>query len=382
MKIWIVLDYCLPNDGVNTLQVVKTAEALYRLNKDTTLIVPTDNNITTSKENICDYYNVKSPFPIEQIPSRTGKVGLLRKEKLLHPAHVFKLMSDKPDLVLTRHWPSAYFAMAYGIPTFYETYKVFRGKLKIFLPLVRGMLKKPRLKAIIAHSELSEEVMKTGSRLDEKIVTIHNGCDEDLMLAQMDQVEARKRLGIKNKKTVVYTGHLGVDKGVQCLLEIARQTPEVQYLLVGFQNKKEQQRLEVLEDKQGIGNVSIYPWVSPKELGTFLYAADLTIIPPVAKPFLIGRTGLPLKVFDYLASGRPIIAPDVEYLKPILSHGHNAWLVPSDDPHGAAESIRQLYLMENKRKEISKNGKNTALRFTWNKRAERLLELFSENLSQ
>ena len=87
-------------------------------------------------------------------------------------------------------------------------------------------------------------------------------------------------------------------------------------------------------------NVRIVPWQTPATLPAWLRRADVLLIPPSRAPLEQFRNCvLPLKLFAYLAAGRPILAPVAPDTAELLRDGDNALLVPPGDPAAAAAAL-------------------------------------------
>src|SRR5260221_14436565 len=82
---------------------------------------------------------------------------------------------------------------------------------------------------------------------------------------------------------------------------------------------------------RAVTNIRIVPWQPPEALGYYVFAADVLLIPPSWQPLAeFGSTVLPLKLFFYMSSGRPILAGDTPDVRAVLKHGENAILCPPD----------------------------------------------------
>src|SRR5690606_31465110 len=105
-----------------------------------------------------------------------------------------------------------------------------------------------------------------------------------------------------------------------------------------------------------------------------LMAADVLLQPPSRIPLkLVGNTVLPMKLFLYLAAGRPIIAPDLPDMREVLRHEHNALLVPTGDDDAAARAVTRVVTEPGLAERLSAAAKQTAATLTWDARAERIL---------
>ena len=82
----------------------------------------------------------------------------------------------------------------------------------------------------------------------------------------------------------------------------------------------------------------------------------------------------PLKMFDYLASSNIILASDLNVYKHILKHKKNSILIKNTDIELWCDWINRIFKSHNKFNNIRKNAFITANRYTWNKRAEKIIK--------
>jgi glycosyltransferase involved in cell wall biosynthesis len=124
-------------------------------------------------------------------------------------------------------------------------------------------------------------------------------------------------------------------------------------------------------------------WQGPKQTQAFLYAADVLIIPPTTKPLeRSGRTVLPIKVFQYLATGRAILAPAAADLLEVLEDGRNAALVPPDDLDAAVRKLEELAGSPDARERLASLARADASRYTWEDRAARVLSFLRARVGE
>ena len=82
----------------------------------------------------------------------------------------------------------------------------------------------------------------------------------------------------------------------------------------------------------------------------------------------------PLKLFEYMAAGVPIVASDLPALREILSDGNNALLTPPGDPQALATAIRSLLESPARREAIARRARSDVAGHSWETRARRALE--------
>ena len=80
-----------------------------------------------------------------------------------------------------------------------------------------------------------------------------------------------------------------------------------------------------------------------------------------------------MKLFEYLATGIPIVASDISSNSEILTSGVNSILFTPDDSAKLAEAADNLYINFNLRKEISKNALTLSKEYSWSNRCNKVL---------
>ena len=167
-------------------------------------------------------------------------------------------------------------------------------------------------------------------------------------------------------------------KGLDVLLAMADLRPEVLFVLVGSEGKGEIERAAARRS-----NVRIEPWAEPADLPPWLFAADVLLIPPSRAPLERFRNCvLPIKLYAYLAAGRPILAPEAPDTAELLAHGETAWLVPADQPDAAAKALDRLLGDSELAAHLSSQAKRLSGRLTWDKRADAIAGFLQERLAQ
>ncbi len=117
--------------------------------------------------------------------------------------------------------------------------------------------------------------------------------------------------------------------------------------------------------------------VPNSEVPRVMKACDVCTIPWPWTEFSAYYTS-PLKLFEYMASGVPIVASDLPSIKEILRHDENAWLVRPGDPLALAEGIRILLSDRNRAESLAKTAGKDVRSYTWEARAAQIIELIQE----
>lgn len=178
--------------------------------------------------------------------------------------------------------------------------------------------------------------------------------------------------------TVGYAGHLYPWKGVDILLRALARLPGARGLIVGGHHQEpDLPRLRSLaESLQVADRVRFTGLVAPSEVPALLGKADVLALPNPASAIATRFTS-PLKLFEYMASGRPIVASDLPALREVLQHDVNAWLVPAGDEAALADGIGRLLADPALATRLARAAFAGAREYSWERRAERLEQAFA-----
>ena len=78
-------------------------------------------------------------------------------------------------------------------------------------------------------------------------------------------------------------------------------------------------------------DIKLHGHIKPIKIPKILSQADIFVIPNSAKDIISSHYTSPLKLYEYMAAGKAIIASDLPSIKELLKHNHNAWLVKPDN---------------------------------------------------
>jgi len=110
----------------------------------------------------------------------------------------------------------------------------------------------------------------------------------------------------------------------------------------------------------------------------YIRRAKVCVLPLPAKGFTEARYfTCPLKLFEYAACGKPIVASDLPSLREDLVHGQNAWLVPPDDPAALAAGLRAVLEDASLRQRLGAAALQLAREHEYGNRARKILQFFA-----
>jgi glycosyltransferase involved in cell wall biosynthesis len=200
-----------------------------------------------------------------------------------------------------------------------------------------------KAKAIVALTEgMKEAVCKTIKDQD-KVTLIINGVDEDIF-RNPEPVDFNKISGLEHKFIAIYVGAHGVNNDIETIIKAAsflRDQPDIHFVFIGGGDHKE--NLIKLCEEQDLQNVLFLPPRPKQKIASYLTGADVCLLAIKKGRFFNGT--LPNKLFDYLASGRPIVAtvpPEGESARAILKLKAGIVCDPEDGIQ-MAEAILRVY---------------------------------------
>jgi glycosyltransferase involved in cell wall biosynthesis len=176
--------------------------------------------------------------------------------------------------------------------------------------------------------------------------------------------------------TAGYTGHLYPGRGVELLLELARLLPEIDFLLVGGE-PGDVARLQAEIRSRRLDNVIATGFIPNADLPRYQAACDALLMPyqkhvAASSGGDIARYLSPMKLFEYLACGRPILSSDLPVFGEVLN-ASNSILLPPDDAGTWAAALAALKKDPTQRDALSLQARNDAAHYTWEGRARRIL---------
>jgi len=209
--------------------------------------------------------------------------------------------------------------------------------------------------------------------VDTKKVTVnHNGVDCEKFHPGVSGSAVRDQFRLQGKKVIGFVGSLYRWRGPDLLIEIASRfahRQDVVFLLVGDGEEWKVFREQLLNLNLG-NSVVLAGRVDHEILPQFLAAMDVALLPESA--FYMS----PLKLFEYMASGLPSIAPRYEAIEEIISHGETGLLFRPADPEAAAQSITLLLNDPEKRKQMGLAAvQRVTKNLTWRHNAERVISV-------
>jgi starch synthase len=320
-------------------QSVNTAAALARRGVDVTLLMPRGpGDPALTPADLCAFFGVEGDFRLVQRPSRWAGEALVRTLMWLRQVYLDPALAGA-DLLYSRIPAMLALGGRSPLPFAVDHYRPWPDDLPAIRPLIRRTARSPKCLGFVLHSAFAAAAYARAGVAPGKILVAHNGAEPRRMGPPADKAAARAALGLPADRFIAaYAGRINAQKGLDQILAIAGLRPDTLFLLIGSEGEG-----PIGAEAAARPNVRVLPWQAPADLPAWLHAADVLLIPPSRAPLERFRNCvLPLKLFSYLAAGRPILAPVAPDTAELLSDGDNALLVPPGDPEAAAAALDRL----------------------------------------
>ncbi len=352
---------------------MKTCEALGKPGTAVELVVP--RRLNPIKDDPFAFYGVAKNFKITRLwcldlisLNIFGPLGFWIESWMFYRA-VKKYLKQMPaDIYYTRDLPIAYWFSRHIRPLFYEIHTLpdtISKKYRAAWQRCQGL--------IVISNGLKEELVRCGVAVS-KILVAHDAVDVAKFQISATRQECREQLSLpRDQKMVVYTGHLYEWKGAGTLAEAAKLLPaDVHVYLVGG-TAEDMKRFKSLHQSS---NLHIVEWQKHEMIPFWLRAADILVLPNSAKSSIGAKYTSPLKAFEYIAAGRPIVASRLPALYEALEGVGMALFVDPDDANKLANGIQDLLTNEQAILETRNHSqRETELRdYSWENRARNIIE--------
>lgn len=371
MRIAYVANVRLPTEKAHGLQVMSMCRAFAQEGHEVRLFVPKRRNVIDATP--WAQYGMRPDFEIVEVPivdfiaydRWLGRAALWLNMLQFASAARRAVRRFAPDVVYARDpWfvgidPRArYVYEAHDFPS-----TVTWLHRRLWTAAAR----------IVAVTEGLRQAFLAEGVPDAKTVTAHDGVDAAKFDVKETKAEARAALDLPAEGFIaVYAGHLYPYKGADDLLEAcAHLRPATRVVFVGGR-PDDLARLKARAEALGVSNAVFVGPVPHAKVPLYLRAADVAVLPTRASDRHAAEFLSPLKLFEYLAAGKAIVATDTPSVREVLSD-RSAVLVPPSDPAAIAAALNDLADVPAKVEALSREAVLLAKERAWTARAARVL---------
>ncbi|WP_149537901.1 glycosyltransferase family 4 protein [Siccirubricoccus phaeus] len=367
MRIAYVAGTALPSRVASAINVLKMCRALAAAGHEVTLYARGRQQDAPA---VFAAYGIERCFELVLRAPPT----LPAAKNLLYPLLVAQAMGSRPpELIYGRHVYALACASRLGaVPIAYEAHALPTRRARRLAE--SWLFRHPRFALLVAISQaLAEDyATRVPALRRQPVLVAHDGADPVADPGPLPEPWP----GRPGVPQLGYVGHLYPGKGMEIVAALATALPGCDLHVVGG---TERDLAQWRARCAGQANLHLHGFVPHARVPAFLARFDLLLAPPQpnvasAAGREIGRWMSPLKVFEYMAAGKPILASDIPALREILRDGETALLLPPGDPAAWAAALRQLLREPERAAALGAAARVAFLaEYTWDARAARIM---------
>jgi glycosyltransferase involved in cell wall biosynthesis len=330
--IYVSLSY-VPSRRASTVHVMKMCAALARAGHDVRLFAKRSRDPADAGVDDHAFYGV-SGFAIDKFarPGPRGGGALYALATL----RALLARRRRTDLVYSRDAVGALAALALRMPTVVELHAVPHDPR--IRALIRWIVRQGSLRGLVAVSDALRRDLVASALVPTHapVIVAHDAADPPGP-AVARAAAGRARIG--------YVGNLYPGRGIELILELAARLPDHDFELVGGSERD----LAMWRARALPPNVTLAGFVRPAELAEHYRRFSVVLMPYPRSGIAVAsgahdtsRWCSPMKMFEYMAAGAPIVSSDLPVLGEVLRHDHNALIAPADDVAAWQRSVERL----------------------------------------
>lgn len=377
----------LPDTRPATLQILHTVDALGSIGVEVDLVTPRPSGFLTVRELLGRelHSNVRVRHVVDfrnrwWFPSSSNKPFYWLAKRFL--------ATIKPDALLVRNLKFAERLLDIrGLPPlFFETHEIFAQTYREDHPNPsrREARKTAALEAIesrvyqqvtgiIAITRCLIEDVRAHYRAYTPAVVAPDGVDLELAATAVDKARS-------GPPTLLYLGSLHPWKGVETLIRAMKGVSGSRLRVVGGTPQRIGELTQLARAEGVAGDIEFTGPVPPGQRFQAIADSDICLLPLTATS-IGSRYTSPLKLFEYMAMGKPIVTADLPSIREVITDGEDGLLVEAGNPRAFAHAVMRLLQDDKLRTRIGKAAAARAATYSWTARAATIVHFIESRLS-
>jgi len=368
-----------PTERAHGLQIAESCSAFASLGCQVTLLVPTrkQSEFIIKNPDWMRLYNLKTPFSVKylKLPDpfclNLGKWGFLLQSLMFSVYGLWEIWKQKPSLVYSRYYIFTPLLKLTTRPTVMEAHEIYDW------PNCIQKLIYNCVDFVICNTKALKGTLNKKGVKTEKLYVEPNGVGQEFFINNNKKTD---KTNYGNNINLLYAGHFYVWKGIYTLIDAMQHlSSKYKLTLVGGLAKDTDGVLAYLKDKDWANNIKVKASVEHKKVCKYIKEADILILPNTRDEYSTYYTS-PIKLFEYLASGKPIVISDLPSMREIVDKSC-VHFFKAEDSKSLALAIEEAAKFESRHIK-AKIRINIAKKHTWEKRASRILNIISPNFHE
>ena len=255
-----------------------------------------------------------------------------------------------------------------------------RGLRRVFAVWATRICYNAASKIICISAGLKDHLHRKWNIEESKLAVLPCAADVDAFRPNDNAELIRRALGLTTEPVVIWVGGFypwhDLDLLLESFAQVLQRQPGAKLVLVGdgptrqsFAQKVQKSALQQSVIMTGaIAHASVPEMVS---------MADIAVVPSAPVSSSHGGTGTPLKLFEYMAAGKPIVATAIDHAAEVIKDGHTGLLVEPGDVYRFADAVLRLLNNSAERVRLGNNARQQAIeRYSWEEYTRRLQEIY------
>ena len=399
MKIAVISEGDIPSQWAHSINTVNHANGFFNLGHNVEILVIKKYRqffLRNSNKKIQKFYGINQNIKIRLFLEDPRKLlkrfpriyqfinkifrRFPRFNELIKPEQRIAnyCIKKKIDLTYCRSYLGPYYTIKKNIPTITEIHTNDIDK-KDFLTLMT-LSKNKNFRVLVTIHEILKQSYSTRGMSRNKILVLEDAVNLEKFDRLIDDKKKNRKilkLG-NNNKIIMYCGSLKSGKGISIILQTAKCLKNCKFILVGG-SKRAVNYWKLQIKKENIQNVFFTGFIAPQIVPYYLKSADILFMPydlTEQNMIMDVNTTSPLKIFEYMASKRPIVTTKIPTIEKIIFHEEHALLTTPNDIENIVDSIQRLLNDEKLAKMISDNAYKKVKEYTYTERCHRILKFF------
>lgn len=384
MRLIYLSHWRFPSEKTMTPLILRTCEGFAKLGCDVELWVPRRHNPDASDGDLLERYGIKERFVVRRIPALdlmrfTGVFGfilMVASFNLCAAVLLWRRRKEKGAVLYAHDMRDLLLPAFLGMPMFAEIHDFYESS---FPPLNRFVLK--RLSGLIVTNTLKmEKIRRRYGVPPRRMLHQQNAVDADMFSLSLSKAEARSKLALPaDRRIALYTGHLFGWKGVHTLAEAAAHLPHEVWIYFVGGTPEDRAALKAHVARLRLPRIEFVPHQPHGAMPLYLRAADVLVLPNTAKEEASRVETSPVKLFEYLASGTPVVASDLPSIRDVVSEREVFFAAP-DDARSFAGTIAAVLDNPGAAAKLAGAGLAIAKRNSWEARARAIMDFINASL--
>ncbi|OCH40308.1 glycosyltransferase family 4 protein [Vibrio cyclitrophicus] len=362
-KVLYLSNSIIPSQTANSVHVMKMCSAFRSEVHDVTLLCKTKNKRDLTND-IFSEYQTENEFEIKSYTIGDGFFSRFRSlvvSFLFFPFYILRNARNS-DIIYSRNRHASFILCLLRIKHDYEMHGISKFGVQAFID--KKIYHSKYTKSIIVISKsLKLDLELEFGLIGDKIKIAHDGADEI-------EINSVKKIDLKGSIHAGYVGSLLEGKGVDMICHVAPYFPNVTFHIVGGSSEE----INELKKKHGHQNLIFYGYVNQIKVKSFLKAFDFVMLPNKSSVITsngedIGKYTSPLKLFEYLAFNKVIIASRISSFLEVVSDD-DVYFFQESNLNDFKKAIENVLLGEKK----LNDGKGLIkTKYSWDMRVSYLL---------